>query len=421
MNFSMIVPAYPTCSLTMIVRNEAANIGAVLDCAEGFVDDIVVVDTGSTDDTVAIATSRGARVICRSWDDDFSAARNEAIEAARGDVILWLDADDRVEAADMAAMRDIWRSRPGACHLFRIVNQANQGTANEFMQARLFPRREDVRFERRIHEQIMASAKRAGIPFVTHPEIGIRHTGYDDESIHRVKAGRNRRMIETEIAALPDDPSLWLSLGDACMILQDWPKAVDAYRMVLTIENSWSINRDVYVQAMFCSALAFLNLGNRREARRWLYRCLYHDPSRIEAYGVLGSLLKADGDLVAAGKCFIRAACIDPPVRLTATDNKRMKVQAIFNLAEIFLFQKNYAAARELLQNALQKNPRIVPFYNQLGKVYLGLSELVEASKSFMQSIALAPHNNPEPYRGMAEVYKILGDETKAARFSEFI
>ena len=87
-------------SVCLIVRNEASNLPRCLDSIRGLADEIVVVDTGSTDDTVAIAQRHGARVSTLVWQDDFSAARNASIELATCDWILVFDADESIAARD---------------------------------------------------------------------------------------------------------------------------------------------------------------------------------------------------------------------------------------------------------------------------------------------------------------------------------
>lgn len=100
----------PTVSLTMIVRDEASNLPACLECCAGLFDEMVIVDTGSTDATKDIARSFGARVLDFQWCDDFSAARNESLRHAAGDWIFWMDADDRLDEENRAKLRSLLSS-----------------------------------------------------------------------------------------------------------------------------------------------------------------------------------------------------------------------------------------------------------------------------------------------------------------------
>src|SRR6185369_7624849 len=88
----------PRLSFCMIARDEAKTIGAALAAAKPFCDEMIVVDTGSTDETRKVAASHGARVVEQAWTDDFAHARNRSLEEARGDFALVLDADEIMDA-----------------------------------------------------------------------------------------------------------------------------------------------------------------------------------------------------------------------------------------------------------------------------------------------------------------------------------
>ena len=92
-----------TLSLCMIVKNEEANLGRCLESVKGVADEIIIVDTGSTDRTVEIARQHGAKIVSHQWDDDFAVARNVSLRAATSDWILVLDADEALDEEDAAA------------------------------------------------------------------------------------------------------------------------------------------------------------------------------------------------------------------------------------------------------------------------------------------------------------------------------
>src|SRR5438132_3223792 len=94
----------------MIVKNEEANLAECLSPVRSLVDEIVVVDTGSTDRTREVAAAWGARIFEFPWIDDFAAARNECLRHARGDWIFWLDADDRIDEKNRAKLRRLLAS-----------------------------------------------------------------------------------------------------------------------------------------------------------------------------------------------------------------------------------------------------------------------------------------------------------------------
>ena len=113
-------------SLTLIVRDEEANLPACLDSARDLFDEIVVVDTGSTDRTIELARERGARIVPFAWCDDFAAARNAGVEAAKGEWILWLDADERLGASARDQLRGLFGKlrNENAAYMMRQFSQS---------------------------------------------------------------------------------------------------------------------------------------------------------------------------------------------------------------------------------------------------------------------------------------------------------
>ena len=145
----------------MIVRDEEKNLPHCLESVRGMFDEIVVVDTGSTDRTKEIARAFGAKVFDFAWVDNFAAARNEALSHATGDYAFWLDADDVVEPGELEKLRALLRRlRAGdeAAYVVRCAcDPGPDGTGGETVvdHVRLFPLRDDVRWTYRVHEQIL--------------------------------------------------------------------------------------------------------------------------------------------------------------------------------------------------------------------------------------------------------------------------
>jgi glycosyltransferase involved in cell wall biosynthesis len=144
-------------SLTLIARNEAGNLPACLASLRDLVDDIVVVDTGSTDDTRAVAASLGARVFDFPWRDSFAAARNEALRHARGRWVLWLDADEVFDEPNRDKLRTLLaglRDDDPTAFVMQQRSTAPTGAATLVGQVRLFRNLPDLRWDYRVHEQM---------------------------------------------------------------------------------------------------------------------------------------------------------------------------------------------------------------------------------------------------------------------------
>jgi glycosyltransferase involved in cell wall biosynthesis len=195
-------------SLCMIARDEAGTIGRALAAAKPFCDEMIVVDTGSTDATRELARGLGARVVEQPWTDDFSHARNRSLQEARGDFALVLDADEIIDAECGQGILEAIR-RPDTRGVFLpIVNRFEDGRTLPALILRVFPLRDDIRFRYRIHEQVVdkvvqiAKKERGRLIKV---EGAVIHDGYRKDVMEaRGKNERNLRIFEL---AIEDDPS----------------------------------------------------------------------------------------------------------------------------------------------------------------------------------------------------------------------
>ncbi len=202
----------------MIVRDESRLLQACLDSVRDVVDQIVIVDTGSEDDTVDIAARAGAEVVHHRWRDDFSAARNEAVVHARGSFVLILDADERLTAEGAAAIRDATAHATADCYLLPLHNadalcapahEVVDGTrriGGETYLPRLLRRTPDLRWEGAVHEHVRRwlahGARRSALL-----EAPIVHYGYVEEiRSAKDKDARNRRLLQLRCDTDPDDP-----------------------------------------------------------------------------------------------------------------------------------------------------------------------------------------------------------------------
>jgi glycosyltransferase involved in cell wall biosynthesis len=191
-----------TISVCMIAKNEEKNIKNSLECARKFADEIIVVDTGSEDATPEIARSMGAKVYFFPWRDDFSAARNESLKYATCDWILWLDADDVIDDVNIERIKELKKILPpekNEAYLFLIESKIADGGEDPWYwyQLRMFPNHKDIKFEGRIHEQVVFSLLRLGIKEKV-ANIKIVHTGYNDKGKIVEKIQRNLRLLEEE-------------------------------------------------------------------------------------------------------------------------------------------------------------------------------------------------------------------------------
>ena len=148
-----------TISLCMIVKNEEAVLARCLNSIAELVDEMVIVDTGSTDKTKEIAQSYGAKVYDFPWQDDFSLARNFAFDQATQEYLLWLDADDVLEPKDQAAFLELKKTLDPAVQMvmlpYHVAFDENGIPTFSYYRERLMRRDAGFRFEGEIHEAIV--------------------------------------------------------------------------------------------------------------------------------------------------------------------------------------------------------------------------------------------------------------------------
>jgi hypothetical protein len=240
-------------SLTLIVRNEQDNLPRCLESVRGLFDEIVVVDTGSTDATRAIAAEFGARVFDFAWIGDFAAARNAALAQATGDYVFWLDADDVIEPGERAKLERLLgglSQSPQAGYVVRCAcDPSSDGSGGEVVvdHIRLFPLRDDVRWTYRVHEQIVPALKRAGIPLLW-TDLTVRHLGYIDPSLRARKLERDAGILHQELKDRPDDPFVLFNLGAIAIEWGDGPQALEyLLRRLSRSAPSDSITRKLFV------------------------------------------------------------------------------------------------------------------------------------------------------------------------------
>ncbi|HEX7855480.1 MAG TPA: glycosyltransferase family 2 protein [Sphingobium sp.] len=240
LNLSRTHPLGPSIAATLIVRDEARCITRCLESISPFVDRIVVLDTGSSDDTVELAKGCGAEVHHLDWPDDFAAARNHALDLADADWNLIIDADEWL-ASDGDILRS-WCEGPVRLGKLCINNLFDPppGSPTDAplpytrnWQTRLLPR--GVRYEGRVHEQPVSSLPRDTL------HLHLNHDGYLDAQFAG-KRDRNRPLLLLELQASPADPYILYQLGKDAEVSHDYPAASDWYAKASTLaepEANW--------------------------------------------------------------------------------------------------------------------------------------------------------------------------------------
>lgn len=300
--------AAPILSATLIVRDEERVLGACLESLGPLVDEIIVVDTGSTDRSAELAAEHGAKVFQFAWCDDFSAARNFAIEQASCPWFLYIDADERVRDGDHGAIRAILGASGAIAARIRFYPRTGYTAYREY---RLYRRDPRLRFEGVVHESIQPAINRivaAEGAAILDCDLTLDHVGYDGPQKH--KSERYLKLLARECERTPERVYLWWHLGCVHRELGRMEQAEKCWRHGRALASARGRHK---VDDCLCH-IELINLGlERGEDAATLIeegRSLRPDNYLLQRFEAI-SLMRR-GRFMEAGELFAGLAQIDP-------------------------------------------------------------------------------------------------------------
>lgn len=244
-------------SLCMIVRDEADCLERCLLSVLPYVREMIIVDTGSVDETREIARRYGARVEEVAWTDDFSAARNAGLALATGDWIFVLDADEQLVSVDVDRLRE--QMSDGRVYGFYVhmIHSVGDPAEGEFVTdsvCRLFRNDPRIRFSGTVHEEVVSSILRIPGAVLARAPIRIAHDGYLEERIVRKRKNeRNARLLETAARLSPGDPRIRYAVGTEYFQRRDYERAWEWFREALRhAPVTEGYTSDLALKAAYC-------------------------------------------------------------------------------------------------------------------------------------------------------------------------
>ncbi len=263
-------------SQCMIVKNEEKNIRQALSWGKGIVFEQIVVDTGSTDRTVEIAEEMGARVYHFQWINDFSAAKNFAIEQAKGNWIAFLDADEYFSPEDakklIPSLLHVEKTTdsPVLPHVIKSAWIHLDDSGNQMgvgVQYRIFRNYSKLRYRSRIHEYLDLDDGSQLYSCDAVDTLAIFHTGYaGEEFAEKKKDVRNLTMIQKELEEDPENYMMWAYLGDSLLAAKRLEEAEDAYdRATKNPDAAVEIDRKNYCFANWLRAKCIRKMDSDEE------------------------------------------------------------------------------------------------------------------------------------------------------------
>lgn len=398
-----------TLALAMIVRNAAKDLSICLSSVRNVVNEIVIVDTGSTDSTREIAAHFGARVISAPWQQDFSLARNAAIAAVQSNWVLVLDADEELDPKaagllpSLLRCKDVDGYRVPLRHYVRDINMRGwngRAKANDSPLARtrqfpayveqaivrLFRRRPTIFFEGRVHEMVDRSILRNG-GRIKDANFCIHHYGHT--ASHTALAEKNKLYLELgrlKVQEMPDDAQAHLELGLQQMDnFQNYGEALRCFDRACILEPA---NHDAWLFA----GMAALRANRPADAIERLRHVPEHGHCAALLAETLGEAYFLVQDFTLAAKYYNRAAKLLPA-------NPFLESKA--GLCE--LRAGRIAAGIRKMHQALNRVPGSGELYDRLISAYVSLGRLAEAAESAERRIAKAGAT-PEAFMRAASI-----------------
>lgn len=270
-------------SLCMIVKDEEYNLPRCLDSIKDVVDEIILVDTGSTDRTIEIAKSYGARVFIHPWEGNFSKARNYSLDYATCEWILIIDADEELQASDATELRETIKSNGYSAVSFVIKNKYKNSTQEGYAKmVRLFKNFNGVHYEGTVHNVLKSNGKCLESP------LSIIHHGYDlSEDKMQEKFERTASLLKEQIKKDPENPVPYMYLGIAYMDRNMHDDAIANSKRALCLAEEKGFNiRDFMVSFYIISAAYFEN-GKFKESETYALRAVELDNQFLDGYCIL--------------------------------------------------------------------------------------------------------------------------------------
>lgn len=380
----------PRLSLCMIVKNEEKRLLTAIQSVSTIVDEIIIVDTGSTDQTVALAKKQASLVVQVPWNDDFAAARNVSIEEATGDWVLILDADETVDPKDLPKVENwIKTENYHGCYV-QMINRIKQSIGfqeEHFPSLRLFRNHPSYRFTGAIHEQITS------IPLdqLAMSDIRILHHGNEGDKEKRINRSiRNIRILTREAEKCQDDAFCQYNLGVEFSVTSRYREAIHHFeRAKGLIEGRPMWASRFYKILVYC----YLKEKQWEKAAQTIEEGILHFPDFTDLFYLKGMLLVAQKKFSDALRPFYKCLALGDATSSQHLAEKGMGTEkAHFALGSIYEALGESKKAQLCYHNAFCWNPALLEAGRRWIKLLL---DEMSISQAIHRVKAILDESNP--------------------------
>jgi len=299
-------PTHRRLSVALIVRDAADVLATTLQSIRAIADEIIVVDTGSADDTRLIAAQYATRLLGSSWDHDFSDARNYAWEYVTGDWVLWLDAGERLDAEAAEGLRKFIDQQADATKAYMLLVEVppadGQISGQQAGRIRLVPNYSTLRFEGRVREQLLPSLAANGLAVEGLPWRIVRGSHEHSDKLKLARARRDLHLAELETQERGEHPRLLVAIGESLAAMGQFVEAAAAFRKALDTCAAGSTDMLEAYYGLLASCDS--NPELREKQMVWCLEALEVFPFDAQLLCAMGSYLQAQGQLELAGRAY---------------------------------------------------------------------------------------------------------------------
>lgn len=380
----------------MIVKNEGELLPGCLESVRHWVDEIVIVDTGSTDRTVDIARSYGARVYFREWDGSFSNARNYALSKVTSDWVLYIDADEEFVEDDVPLLKKLLQQTE--CRLISVnidnVNKETGEITSTLIFNRVFRADAGFSFEGIVHNQLKHDPDEKAV--IT--PIRIKHYGYTlSPEKMKAKTARTRKLLEQQLENDPEFAFVHFNMAQVLrsVSVEEEPEVHNlilkhAQRVIELTEPTAGI----YLMAHHQIASAYFSLKEYKKAVDYCKKSLELKPDYLDGMLTLGHVCMALQEYDEAEKAFqnylkTQEEFLNSEMKDSLTIiNIRARFNAYYHLGMIRMAQGKFSEAEDFFQKTLADREPYLDTYSALTHIYLNRNELDKAKTYIDKELA---------------------------------
>lgn len=393
-------------SIHIIMKDESDWLSYCLESVKD-ADEIIAVDTGSSDASVSIAKSYGAKVFYSPWEEDFSKPRNEALRHTTTDWVCYLDADEQLTAGVSELRRLIDQAgKEVQAYTLLIENVLGAGVEDRLLHRsiRLFRADPGFRFEGRIHEQIGPSIlQRHGAAAIRDSTVTVKHYGYLQGVLQaKGKVGRNEALLVKALEEQPENPFYLYNLGITYCQSGKLQEAKELMARALGLTVPAVSYRATLVKDL---SRIVLELGELKQAELLLAQELEHYPDYADLHFIMGEALERQGQWERAYEAYRKAA--DSPGDKYVTELGTNSCKPFYRMGVLAKKLGQREEAARFFHEALKRHALFRPALQGIVEVFNELDVPAEQIAAFVFE-QTAPQS-PEAYAAAADALEAIG------------